>query len=162
MGTPSSTSCQRGICQQLVNPTPGGTRTPPKRPPSSAECPLSSHTNPAWHRVKPSKNSSPPAWQSTPRAADNPADPWTQPGSTHHLVEGIAQQPVLVEDEEPTLPFLQEKTSRWVMAVPTSPWVLLGALELHISWQAGHFQGSVCSSPHYPMLIALTSGSLAT
>lgn len=60
---------------------------------------------------------------------------WTQPGSTHHLVEGIAQQPVLVEDEEPTLPFLQEKTSRCIMPVPTSPWPFLGALEMHIIWQ---------------------------
>lgn len=38
-------------------------------------------------------------------------------GSTHHLVEGIAQQPVLVEDEEAALPFLQEKAERRV--IPT-------------------------------------------
>lgn len=44
------------------------------------------------------------------------ATPW--PRSTHHLVEGVAQQPVLVEDEEPALPFLQEKTVKAVMAVP--------------------------------------------
>lgn len=38
-------------------------------------------------------------------------------GSTHHLVEGVAQQPVLVEDEEAALPFLQEKAERRV--IPT-------------------------------------------
>lgn len=36
-------------------------------------------------------------------------------GSTHHLVEGVAQQPVLVEDEEAALPFLQEKAERRVI-----------------------------------------------
>lgn len=38
-------------------------------------------------------------------------------GSTHHLVEGVAQQPVLVEDEEAALPFLQKKAERRV--IPT-------------------------------------------
>ena len=29
---------------------------------------------------------------------------------THHLVQGVAQKAVLVEDEEPALPFLQQNT----------------------------------------------------
>ena len=29
---------------------------------------------------------------------------------THHLVKGVAQKAVLVEDEEPALPFLQRNT----------------------------------------------------
>lgn len=29
---------------------------------------------------------------------------------THHLVQGVAQEAVLVEDEEPALPFLQQNT----------------------------------------------------
>lgn len=29
---------------------------------------------------------------------------------TYHLVQGIAQEAVLVEDEEPALPFLQQNT----------------------------------------------------
>lgn len=50
-----------------------------------------------------------------PRLEVAPADPQSPSpalGSTHHLVQGVAQQPMLVEDEEPTLPFLQEKAAR--------------------------------------------------
>lgn len=36
LGTPSSTSCQCGICQQLMNPMPGGIHRPLKHPPPSA------------------------------------------------------------------------------------------------------------------------------
>lgn len=44
-GDPLSASWLHGICWQLINPTPGGTHTPPKHPPSSADCPF--HANPA-------------------------------------------------------------------------------------------------------------------
>lgn len=84
LGTPFSTSCQCGICRQLMNPMPGAIHTPPKHPPSSAECPRSSYTNPAWHRVKPREHNSPPAWQSIPRAADNPADPQSLDTARQH------------------------------------------------------------------------------
>lgn len=46
-----------------------------------------------------------------PTARTRPRPP---PRSTYHLVQGVAQQPVLVEDEEAALPFLKEKTRRQV------------------------------------------------
>lgn len=53
------------------------------------------------------------------------AEGWGQraaQGDTHHLIQGVTQEAVLVEDEEPPLPFLQRSTQRgWEGSGPAPP-----------------------------------------
>lgn len=47
--------------------------------------------------------------------------------NTYHLIQGVAQEAVLVKDEEPSLPFLQRSTRRvvrriWVLAPELGFW----------------------------------------
>lgn len=44
---------------------------------------------------------------------------WTQE-DTHHLIQGVAQEAMLVEDKEPPLPFLQWSTE-WVVRRALAP-----------------------------------------
>lgn len=46
------------------------------------------------------------------RPGEGRARAWAEE-DTHHLIQGVAQEAVLVEDEEPPLPFLQRNTD-WV------------------------------------------------
>lgn len=55
--------------------------------------------------------------------------PYRGPDSqdAHHLIQGVAQEAVLVEDEEPPLPFLQEsrgpvrRPQDWALGQPPPP-----------------------------------------